>query len=66
MMTAEEQAAVEWLEELPEVEHMYHFRVPAGEASGLFSVKQDHERSLTGTCYRCRGAEKRGTLEVIE
>ena len=65
-MTAEEQAAIEWLEEMPESQHMYHFRVPAGEAAGLFSVKQDHERSLTGTCYRCRGAERNGTLEVIE
>lgn len=65
-MTAEEQAAVEWLEELPEVEHMYHFRVPAGEVAGLFSVKQDHERTSYGVCYRCRSAEQRGTLEVIE
>lgn len=65
-MTAEEQAAVEWLEEMPESQHMYHFRVPAGEFSGLFSVKHDHERSPAGNCYRCKGAERNGTLVVIE
>lgn len=65
-MTAEEQAAVEWLEEMPESQHMCHFRVPAGEVSGLFSLKRDHERSPSGTCYRCKGAEQNGTLEVIE
>jgi hypothetical protein len=65
-MTAEEKAAVEWLETLPEVEHFYHFRVPAGEVAGLFSVKADHEKTSTGKCYRCRGAEQNGTLVVIE
>lgn len=65
-MTAEEQAAVEWLEGMPESQHMHHFRVPAGETSGLFSVKQDHETDTVGRCLRCRGAKQNGTLEVIE
>ena len=65
-MTDEGRAAVDWLEGLPEYEHMYHFRVPAGEVSGLFSVKHDHERSPAGNCYRCKGAERNGTLVVIE
>jgi hypothetical protein len=63
MMTAEERAAVEWLEELPEVEHVYHFRPPAGEAAGMFSLKHDHERTLYGVCFRCSRAK---VLVVIE
>lgn len=62
-MTAEERAAIEWLEEMPEAEHVYHFRPPAGEVSGMFSVKHDHERTSYGVCYRCSRTE---TLVVIE
>lgn len=65
-MTSEERAAIEWLEGLPEGERLYHFRAPVGDRAGLFSLKRDHERSPSGKCYRCKGAEQRGTLVVIE
>jgi hypothetical protein len=65
-MTAEEKAAVEWLETLPESERVDYFRPPAGETLGMFSLKCDHERTSYGVCFRCRGAEQNGTLVVIE
>ena len=65
-MTAEEQAAVEWLEGLTEGEMLYHFRMPAGESIGMFSVKEDHEVSRSGRCYQCTPGRGPHELVVIE
>lgn len=66
-MTAEERAAVDWLENVDEVEHMEYF-TPAHGATSLFTLKRDHENvsSVSGTCYDCRYASERGDLVVIE
>lgn len=64
-MTAEERAAVEWLEGLPVGERMHHFRPPAGEPE-LFTLKDDHERSSTGRCYRCQPTRRGAEVLVIE
>lgn len=65
-MTAEERAAVEWLESVDPLEHAEHFVPPYGSYE-FFTLKRDHEGvSATGTCYACRGAEERGDLVVIE
>lgn len=64
-MTAEGQAAVEWLEGLPEGERLYHFRPPAGQAE-MISLKDDHERSRSGRCYRCKPNGQHEPPVVIE
>lgn len=65
-MTAEEQAAVDWLESLPADEHLRIFHPPAGEVVDLFSLKDDHERGYAGDCYKCRRDGREGRLVVIE
>lgn len=52
-MTAEERAAVAWLENLPADEHLNIFRPPAGESTELFTLKDDHETPRDRRCRRC-------------
>lgn len=66
-MTAEERAAVDWLETVDEREHMEYF-TPVVGATDLFTLRRDHENvsSVSGTCYDCRYASEHGGLVVIE
>lgn len=56
-MTAEEKAAVEWLEGLSADEHLEHFR-PAIGGSELFTLKHDHETTRSGYCRQCQGTPR--------
>lgn len=64
-MTAEEKAAIAWVEGLSEQDHAAFF-VPAvgADIDTLAQVKPDHESGRN--CRSCRIAKANGTLVVIE
>lgn len=66
-MTAEEQAAVEWLESIDLRERAEHFVAPINLMHGqMFTVKGDHETRAGGYCHVCFVSQQDGTLVVIE